>query len=267
MIYFVATPIGNLKDISYRAVETLKNADIIYCEDTRHSLKLLTAYEIKKPLYSYHKFNENEASEKIIENALQGKVIAIISDAGMPCISDPGYILCQKLNERGIKYTIIPGACACVSALVLSAINSDKFAFFGFLKGNAKDKSKLLEKYKNSDLTLIFYSAPQDVEKDILTLYNNLGERNAVAVREITKIYEEARHFKLSENLDGEKKGEYVIIVEGAKDVENSLCQLTESEHIDYYINLGYNKKEALKRTARDRNVTKSELYKFSIDK
>jgi 16S rRNA (cytidine1402-2'-O)-methyltransferase len=266
MIYFVSTPIGNLKDISLRALDTLRQVDVIFCEDTRHSLKLLNAYDIKKPLYACHKFNEREAAEKIINAHNEGKEIAIISDAGMPVISDPGNVVCKVLKEEGVPYTIIPGANAFLSALVLSALPADRFAFIGFLPDKAGERKALLEKYKNVDLTLCFHVAPQDVDRHISSCYEVFGERNACAVREITKVHEEAISFKLSQGLEGEKRGEYVIIIEGAKEADNALNSLSEKEHILYYMNQGMDKKDAVKQAAKDRGVSKSQLYKFSID-
>ena len=170
MLYFVATPIGNLKDISFRALDVLNAVDEIACEDTRHSLGLLNAYEIKKPLFSYHKFNEKEVGEKIIQKLKQGKNIAVITDAGMPIISDPGNVLVNMLVEEGLEFTVIPGACAFVSALVLAGLDSSRFCFLGFMPDKNSDRKEFLEKYKNLDLTLIFYSAPHDVKKDIQSI-------------------------------------------------------------------------------------------------
>jgi 16S rRNA (cytidine1402-2'-O)-methyltransferase len=266
MVYFVATPIGNLKDITLRALEMLKEADVIFCEDTRHSLKLLSAYDIKKPLYACHKFNEREAAEKIVNAAREGKQVAVISDAGMPVISDPGNLVCKVLREENIDYTIIPGANAFLSALVLSALPADRFAFIGFLPDKAGEKKAVLEEYKSLKLTLCFHSAPQDVDKDIAAMYAVFGNRNACAVREITKLHEEATPFTLEQGLQGEKRGEYVLIVEGATQTENPLNSLSEQEHILHYMRAGLDKKEAVKAAAKDRGVPKSELYKFSID-
>ena len=266
MVSFVATPIGNLKDITLRALETLKDADVIFCEDTRHTLKLLNAYEIKKPLQSCHKFNETAAAQKILEASRRGEKVAVVSDAGTPVVSDPGNVVCKTLREAGEPYTLIPGACAFVAALVLSALPADRFAFIGFLPDKASEKRALLEKYKDCELTLAFHSAPQDVDKDIKALYETFGERQAAAVREITKIHEESVSFMLSEGLVGEKRGEYVLIVEGAKESESPLNALSEKEHIRHYMAAGLDKKEALKRAAKDRGVSKSELYPFSID-
>ena len=266
MVSFVATPIGNLKDISFRALETLKEADVIFCEDTRHTLKLLNAYEIKKPLQSCHKFNETEAAARILAAAQRGEKVAVVSDAGTPVVSDPGNVVCKVLREAGEPYTVIPGACAFVAALVLSALPAARFAFIGFLPEKAGEKRALLEKYKDSDLTLAFHSAPQDVDKDIRAMYEVFGDRNAAAVREITKLHEEASNFTLAQGLAGEKRGEYVLLVEGVKESVSPLCSLSEKEHIQHYMAAGLDKKEALKRAAKDRGVSKSVLYPFAID-
>lgn len=266
MVTFVSTPIGNLKDITLRALEVLKSADVIFCEDTRHSLKLLNAYDIKKPLYSCHKFNEREAAQKIISAAQEGKEVAVISDAGMPVVSDPGNIVCGELKSAGIAYTVIPGANAALSALILSALPAHRFAFLGFLPEKAGEKKTLLQQYKNLDCTLIFHVAPQDMDREIAYLYEVLGDRRACAVREITKIHEESLLFSLSEGLEGEKRGEYVLLVEGAKEIQNPLTELSEREHILHYMAQGMDKKEAVKQAAKDRGLTKSEMYKFSID-
>ena len=266
MVYFVATPIGNLKDITLRALETLKDADVIFCEDTRHTLKLLNAYEIKKPLFACHKFNETEAAQKIVAAAREGKNVAVVSDAGTPVVSDPGNVVCQVLNKENIPFTLLPGACAFVAALVLSALPADRFAFIGFLPDKKGEKVKVLEGYKDLTMTMAFHSAPQDVDKDIAAMYEVFGERRAVAVREITKIHEESTQFLLSKGLEGEKRGEYVLVVEGAKEGENPLNALSETEHIRHYMAAGLPKKEALKKAAKDRGVSKSELYPFAVD-
>ncbi len=265
MIYFVATPIGNLKDISLRALEVLRAADVIFCEDTRHSLKLLNAYEIKKPLYSCHKFNEREAAERILNAAREGKEVCVISDAGMPVISDPGNIVCKFLRDEGEAFTVIPGANAALSALVLSAFPSERFAFIGFLPDKLGEKKKLLEKYKNIDLTLIFHVAPQDIDRDISAVYDCFGDRRACAVREITKLHEEAVQFNLKDGLPGERRGEYVIVVEGAS-VENPLNQFGVKEHLLSYMSGGMDKKEAIKQVAKDRGLPKSEIYKIALE-
>lgn len=265
MLYFVGTPIGNLKDISLRAIDVLKSVDEIACEDTRHSLGLLNAYDIKKPLFSYHKFNEKESGERIVAKLKEGKNIAVISDAGMPGVSDPGNVLVNMLMENGLEYTVIPGACAFISALVLSGLENGKFCFLGFLPEKNKDRLEFLQKYKGFDGTLIFYSAPHDVKKDVATLFEAFGDRKAVAVKEITKIHESVVRFNLKDGLGEEPKGEFVILVEG-KEEENSLLSLSEKEHIEHYIKLGLDKKEALKKVAKERGVSKSALYKYTTN-
>lgn len=263
MLYFVATPIGNLKDITLRAIEVLNSVDEIACEDTRHSLKLLNHYEIKKPLFSYHKFNEKQSAEKIIAKLKEGKNIAVISDAGMPVISDPGNVLTEMLKNEGLEFTVVPGACAFVSALVLSGLDASRFCFLGFLPEKEGERQRFLEKYKNLDLTLAFYCAPHDIEKDILSIHKVFGDRYAVAVKEITKLHERAEGFELKDGLLSEPKGEYVLIVEKAK--EEDFSALSEEEHIKKYLDLGIDKKEALKRVAKERGVSKSSLYKYTI--
>lgn len=266
MVYFVATPIGNLGDISLRALETLRSADVVFCEDTRHSLKLLNHYEIRKPLVACHKFNELAAAEKLLSLVREGKTVAVVTDAGTPVISDPGNLLVNALRQAGEKYTLVPGACAFVAALVLSGFPADKFAFLGFLRGKNSEKRAFLHAYADFDGTLIFYSAPQDVEADIALLFEAFGDREACAVREITKIHESVEPFRLSEGLSGEKRGEYVLLVRGAQKRENPLNALSEREHIAYYESQGMSRKDALKAAAKDRGVSKSELYKFTLN-
>lgn len=266
MIYFTATPIGNLKDITLRALETLKSCDVIFCEDTRHTLKLLTAYEIKKPLYSCHKFNEREAAERMIALSREGKEVCVVSDAGMPVVSDPGNTVCRLLRESGEAYTVLPGANAALSALVLSALPADTFTFVGFLPDKAGERRKTLEGYKSHRETLIFHCAPQDVDRSIASMYEVFGNRRGCAVREITKIHEESLPFTLETGLEGEKRGEYVLVVEGAEETENPLLALSVREHVQKYMDEGLSKKDALKRAAADRGVAKSELYKEVLD-
>ncbi len=266
MLYFVGTPIGNLKDITFRALEVLKEVDLIACEDTRHSLALLNHYDIKKPLVSYHKFNERESGEKLIASLKEGKKVALITDAGMPVISDPGNILVQMLVEAGEQFTVIPGACAFVSALVLSGLDTSKFCFLGFLPKKEGEKRAVLEKYKNLDMTLVFYCSPHDVVKDISAVCSVFNNRRAVTVKEITKIHEKREEFDLKDGLPSEPKGEYVLLVEGGK-IDDQNADLTDEQLINKYINEGMDKKDALKKVAKERNIPKSLLYKYSIGK
>lgn len=266
MLYFVATPIGNLKDISLRALDVLNSVDIIACEDTRNSLKLLNHYNIKKKLISYHKFNENNSSDGIIEMLKAGKTVAIISDSGMPVISDPGETVIQKLKEQNLPYTIIPGANAGLSALILSGLSMARFTFVGFLPDNKKEREALLKSVKDHKETLIFYVAPHDVIKMVKELYLAFGKRRAVLVNEITKIYEKCVEIELCENLPYEPKGEYVLIVEGNNSVEtNDLLSKSVQEHLMYYISLGESKNEAIKKVAKERNINKNEVYQEAI--
>ena len=261
MIYFVATPIGNMKDITLRALEVLRSVDLIACEDTRHSRVLLDAYDIHKPLVSYHKFNENESGRRLIEEAQAGKNVAVITDAGMPAVSDPGEILVRRAIEAGVPYTVIPGASACLSALVLGGLSTARFAFIGFLPEKKSQRRELLERYSAIDATLIFYSAPHDVEGDIKDLYAALGDRQAAAVREITKLHETAERFRLSEGMSQPPRGEYVLLVEGAKKQDDPMLALTAEEHVQALIDGGLAPNDALKQAAKARGVSKSQLY------
>lgn len=267
MLYFVATPIGNLKDISYRAIETLNMVDVIACEDTRNSLKLLNHYNIKKQLIAYHKFNEKNSADGIINLLKQGKNVAVISDSGMPVISDPGYILIDKLIENDIQYTVVPGANASLCALLLSGLDSSNFFFVGFLPDKAKDRKNIIEKIKMIDATLILYISPHSLVEDIEFLYESLGDRKAVLVNEITKLHEKTIRFTLSSVPDLEIKGEYVLVIEGFKDRHFALNDLTIKEHINYYISLGYTEKDAIKQVASDRKIRKNEVYQEHIRK
>ena len=265
-LYFVATPIGNLKDITLRAIEVLKSVDLILCEDTRDSQKLLNHYEIKKPLKSYHKFNYKSAIPEVINLLKEGKHIALITDAGTPCISDPGSELISFLNAENLYYTIIPGACAFVNAFALSGFSAP-LTFIGFLPENSKDQKRLLESIKDYQSTLLFYCAPHKLIANIKTIYSVFGERNCCTVRELTKLHEQIEYFTLSQGYPKEPKGEFVLVVEGASQVENPLNNLTVLKHFDYYIKQNFSKNDAIKQVAKDRNVAKNIIYKQIIEK
>ena len=267
MLYFVATPIGNLKDISYRAIDVLNSVDVIACEDTRNSLKLLNYYNIHKILIAYHKYNEENSSEGIIALLNEGKDVAIISDAGMPVISDPGETIIKKLRENNIDYTVIPGANAGLCALILSGLDTSRFTFVGFLPDDKKMRENLLAEIKDYKTTLLFYVAPHDVISVCEKLYNVLGKRKAVLVNEITKMYEKTFNFNLGDEINFEPKGEYVLVVEGSKKIEvNDLKSLSIKDHLLYYINLGETKADAIKKVAKERGVNKNEVYQVAID-
>lgn len=263
MIYFCATPIGNIEDISIRAIETLKSVDIIACEDTRVSLKLLNKYGIKKKLISYHKFNEAQVSEEIIKLAREND-IAIISDAGMPVISDPGEVLIKKLIEEEIEFTVVPGANAGLSALLLSGLDSEHFLFYGFLEQKASARKKELESLKDFPFTLIFYESPHRVKSMLGDLLDIFGDRQISVSREITKLFEETKRGKVREILASEikEKGEFVIVVDKAEEKEEVNIQ----EILRDRINSGIKKSQAVKEIAKEYNISKNELYKMSLE-
>lgn len=266
MLYFVATPIGNLKDISFRAIEVLNMVDVIACEDTRNSLKLLNHYNIHKKLIAYHKFNENNSSDGIIALLNEGKNVAIISDSGMPVISDPGETIIKKLKQQNLPYTVVPGANAGLVALILSGLNSSRFTFVGFLPDDKKQRTKLLNEVKFYTQTLIFYVAPHDAKKITQELFVAFGARRAVFVNEITKLYEKTIQITLGQELNFEPKGEYVLVVEGNQTAEqNDLSQLSVAEHLNYYLGLGESKNDAIKRVAKERGISKNEVYQVAI--
>lgn len=275
-LYLVPTPIGNLKDITLRALEVLKSADLIAAEDTRQSLKLLNHFEIKKPMISYHQHNEQGRSENIIERLKDGKEIALITDAGTPGISDPGSVIVAKCIEEGISFEVLPGATAITTALVYSGLDSTKFLFRGFLPRENKDRRPVIEELIDRRETLIFYEAPHRILETLCFLVEYLGNRRVAICRELTKLHEEILRLTLKEAVEYYKgnspRGEYVIVIEG-KAEEEILQQerarwegLSVQEHIEKYIKEGLNKKEAIKKVSKDRDIPKSEIYKYSFD-
>lgn len=264
-LYIVGTPIGNLKDITLRALDTLKMVDYIACEDTRTSSVLLNAYEIKKPLVAYHKFNEVSCSEKIISLIQDGNNVALITDAGMPGISDPGAELISKCRECGVDVESVPGPTAIATAFSLSGIKDTKFTFIGFMPDKKTDKVSLLKKYANLDMSLIFYVAPHDLRSTAQIMYEVLGDRKVYVVREITKLYESVTVTQLG-NFESEERGEIVLIVEGKKADDNPLLNMTVEEHLNHYIGLGMDKKDAVKKVAAERNITKNDVYQVAIN-
>lgn len=266
MLYIVATPIGNLSEITYRAVEVLKNVDFIAAEDTRHTMELLRAYDIRKPMISYHKFSERSASAGIISRLKEGKDIALVSDAGMPLISDPGAVLVEELIENGIEYTVVSGACACVNAVVLSGLDTSSFLMVGFLPEKTSDRKKTIAKIKDVEATLVFYSPPHNVLEDLDFLHKSLGRRKFAVVREISKLHEEVVRGCLGEVPEFTVKGEMVIVVEKAESAADRLGELTVIEHVKHYMSLGYDKMKAVKLVAADRKVSKSVVYAETLN-
>ena len=265
-IYIVATPIGNLDDITLRALKILKEVDLIAAEDTRQTLKLLNHFQISKPLISYHRHNEDIKSNILIEKLKNGENIALVSDAGTPGICDPGEEVIKKAIEENIDVIPIPGACAFVNALIASGLNTKEFIFLGFLPLNKKLRKEKLEEINKSDKTIIIYEAPHKLKNTLIDLKEILKNRKIVLARELTKIHEEFIRKdidELLENIDN-LKGEMILIIEGIEDKgeeESELNLLTLEEHYNYYKNKGFEKKEIIKKIAKDRNVNKNEIY------
>ncbi len=275
-IYLVPTPIGNLGDITLRALEVLKLVDVVAAEDTRQSLKLLNHFEIKKPLISYHKHNEQGKSEELINKVRGGQNIAVISDAGTPGISDPGSIVLKKCIEEGIEVEVLPGATAFTTALIYSGLDTSAFMFKGFFPRENKEKREFVEDLKDRKETIIFYESPYRVLDTLNFLKENLGNRNIAVCRELTKLHEEIYRGSLEEAIgyfeNNSPKGEFVLVLEG-KTLEEIRSEniakwgdMTIKEHIVYFIEKGMSKKNAIKQVSKERELPKSEVYKYSID-
>lgn len=268
-LYLVATPIGNLEDITLRAIRTLRDADLIAAEDTRRTAALLNHLEIKTPLTSYFQYNEKSKGEYILAKLREGLAVALVSDAGTPAISDPGEDLVRLCAAADIPVVPVPGATAAVSALIASGLSTGRFSFEGFLSVKKKSRRDHLLAIQNHPYTMIFYEAPHKLRKTLRDLYEVLGNRRIVLARELTKKYEEIKRTTLEEAAayyrDNEPKGEFVLVVEGVVEPEGetdcALNNLSVLEHIKYYTELGYDRKEAQKAVADDRGVTKRDIY------
>ena len=265
-LYIVATPIGNLEDITLRALRILKEVDLIAAEDTRQTLKLLNHFEISKPLISYHRHNEDIKSNILIDKLKNGENIALVSDAGTPGICDPGEEVIKKAIEENIEVIPIPGACAMINALIASGLNTSEFSFLGFLPLNKKLRKNKIEEIKQSEKTIIIYEAPHKMKNTLEDLKEILENRKIVLARELTKIHEEFIRENIEELLKNinNMKGEMILIIEGnkkEKNIENKLDFMTLEEHYKYYENQGFEKKEIIKKIAKDRNVSKNEIY------
>jgi 16S rRNA (cytidine1402-2'-O)-methyltransferase len=271
ILYLVATPIGNLEDMTFRAVRILKEVDLIAAEDTRHTIKLLNHYEIKKPLVSYHEHNKVEKGQFLISKLLEGKNIALVSDAGTPGISDPGEDLVKLAANNGIIATMIPGPVAAVTALVLSALPTGKFLFEGFLPVNKKTRKEIILSLKSETRTIIFYEAPHKLSSTLKDLLEHLGNRKISIARELTKKFEEITRFTLQDSItkyeNVDPKGEFVLVVEGANFEETTQDEMKKwdnislLEHVEMYIEQGLSKKEATKKAADDRGLSKRDVY------
>ena len=268
VLYLVGTPIGNLGDISPRCREILASVDFIAAEDTRNTLKLLNHLEIKKPLISYFEHNKRERGLEILNRIREGKTCALVTDAGMPGISDPGEDLVKLLAEEGYTVSVVPGPCALIGALVLSGLPTGRFSFHGFLSTAKKSRREHLEGVKYTPETLIFYEAPQKLRNTLQDFLEAFGDRRCALCRELTKLHETVQRGTLSEMIafyeQNDPRGEYVIVLEGAaeeKPQEVFWQKLSVSAHVDYYVQTGMTKKDAVKAVAVDRGVAKNEVY------
>ncbi|NLY42740.1 MAG: 16S rRNA (cytidine(1402)-2'-O)-methyltransferase [Clostridiaceae bacterium] len=275
MLYLCATPIGNLEDITLRVLRVLKEVDLIAAEDTRQTLKLLNHFQINKPLISYYEHNKSERGKYIVEQILQGKNVALVSDAGTPGISDPGEDLVRLCIERDITVSALPGPVAAITGLILSGMPTGRFCFEGFLSVNKRNRREHLEQIKNDPRTLIFYEAPHKLLNTLEDMYSILGNRKIALARELTKKFEEVIRCSLEEAINRFKqsmpKGEFVLIVEGAdprrleKQKHQEWMNMSISDHIYLYTSQGIDEKEALKKVAKDRGISKREVYALNL--
>lgn len=265
-LYLVPTPIGNFLDMTYRSIEVLKSVDIIFCEDTRVTKVLLSHFDISTPLSSYHIFNEDSKCDEIVSILKSGKNIALVSDAGLPGISDPGYLLTRKVLDSGCDVVSLPGASASLTALIASGIPCDKFYFYGFLDHKRSQKEKELLSLRDFPKTIIFYEAPHRIKETLEVMLEVFKSREVVIARELTKKFEEYVRGTLEDivNADLDLKGEIVIIVSGAKEtnLQMGLNELTILEHFNYYMEKVNDEKEAMKLVAKDRKISKSDVYR-----
>lgn len=275
-LYIVPTPIGNLKDITIRALDVLKECNVIAAEDTRQTIKLLNHFNIKKQLISYHQHNELTKSEEIINRVKGGEIVALVSDAGSPGISDPGSVIIKKCIEEEVEFEVLPGATAIITALVNSGLDTTKFTFRGFVPRENKERRVLISEIKNHKETLVFYEAPHRIKDTLSFLYEELGNRKVAICRELTKLHEQIVRGLISEVIEhfntNNPRGEFVVVIEGKSQEEIDLEQkakwenTTVEEHIILYVDRGYTKKEAIKLVAKERSMPKSEVYKYSTD-
>lgn len=271
MLYLCATPIGNLKDISQRVLETLQMADIIAAEDTRNSIKLLNYFDIKAPLTSYHEYNKYEKAEELISKMKNGANVALVTDAGTPAISDPGEVLVDMCHKAGVRVTSLPGPCALITALTLSGLPARRFCFEGFLPPDKKQRAMILAELKNETRTIIVYEAPHHLKATLKELEGALGNAQIAMCRELTKKFEEVIKMPLPEAVEyynnHEPKGEYVLVIEGKsfedmiKESQEDYLKMDLNEHMAMYENQGIDRKEAMKMVAKDRGITKREVY------
>jgi len=275
ILYLCATPIGNLEDITYRVLRTLKEVDLIAAEDTRNSIKLLNHFEISTPMTSYHEFNKIEKAYQLVAKLKEGKNIALITDAGTPGISDPGEDIVRICYEEGIEVTSLPGAAACITALTMSGRPTRRFAFEAFLPKDKKERASVLEELKNETRTIILYEAPHHLLKTVKELMEALGDRELTVCRELTKKHEEKIQTTFSALLsyyeEKEPRGEYVLVICGknrediVKEQQASWEEMSIEAHMEHYESQGIDHKEAMKLVAKDRGVSKRDIYQYLV--
>lgn len=271
-LYLCATPIGNLGDITFRVLDTLREADLIAAEDTRNSIRLLNHFEIRTPLTSYHEYNKVEKAEYLIRQMQEGKNVALITDAGTPAISDPGEVLVAMCQKAGILVTSLPGPAACITALTLSGLPTRRFCFEGFLPSDKKEKREILEELAKESRTIILYEAPHHLVRTLTELREVLGDRELSICRELTKKFETILPTTLDKALafyaENEPRGEYVLVIRGRsllekkEEEQDKWQQLSLEEHMAHYEKQGIDHKEAMKLVAKDRGVSKRDIYK-----
>ena len=274
-LYLCATPIGNLEDITYRVLRTLKEVDLIAAEDTRNSIKLLNHFDIQTPMTSYHEFNKIDKARVLVEDLRAGKNIALVTDAGTPGISDPGEELVKFCHEAGIEVTSLPGPAACITALTMSGLSTRRFCFEGFLPMDKKEREVVLERLKKETRTTIFYEAPHRLDKTLKVICEAVGNRRLTICKELTKRHEKNWLTTLEEAIawyeENDARGEYVLVVEGIdpkvleEERQASWESMTIEAHVALYESKGQTKKEAMKSVASDRGMTKREVYQYLI--
>lgn len=275
-LYLCATPIGNLEDMTFRAVRILKEVDVIAAEDTRNSVKLLNHFDIHTPMTSYHEFNKIDKGQYLVKRLLEGENIALITDAGMPGISDPGEELVRMCRDAGVPVTAVPGACACVTALVISGRPTRRFCFEAFLPTDKKERRAVLEELKTETRTSIIYEAPHRLVKTLQELLNELGDRKITVCKELTKKHETGFETTLKEAVpyyeQNEPRGEYVLILEGCsrqqmeQEAQDAWKEMSLGDHMKLYEEQGMNRKDAMKQVAKDRGVGKREIYQALLE-
>lgn len=276
-LYLCATPIGNLEDITFRVVETLKSVDLIAAEDTRNSIKLLNHFEIKVPMTSYHEYNKVDKAKVLVKKMLDGTNIALITDAGTPGISDPGEELVRQAYEAGIHVTSLPGAAACITALTLSGLPTRRFSFEAFLPTDKKERAMVLDEMERETRTIIMYEAPHRLKKTLAELLQKLGDRKITLCKELTKKHENAFLTTIAQAVEyyenNEPRGEYVLVIEGKKqediirEQQQRWEEISIEEHMEIYLGQDMSKKDAMKAVAKDRGISKREVYQFLLDK